>query len=52
MTSTPASRPAHTVEARVPTTRLMVQLREVHMDLLRQPVPRRLIEIVRRFPQV
>jgi hypothetical protein len=52
MTSLPAVRPAHTIEARLPTTRLMAQLREAHMDLLRQPVPSRLIEIVRSFPQV
>jgi hypothetical protein len=50
MTSTPALRPTHAIDARPPTTRLMVQLRAAHLDLLKQPVPSRLIEIVRRFP--
>ncbi len=55
MTDTPASQPVRAIDAQPATQHransLMDYLRASYADLLAQPVPCRLIEIIQRFSQ-
>jgi hypothetical protein len=51
MADTAVSQPLRTIEAHLPATLLIVQLRASHAELLALPVPHRLAEILQRPPQ-
>jgi hypothetical protein len=55
VTDTPASQPVRAIDAQLATqhraTSLIDYLRASYADLLAQPVPCRLIEIIQRFSQ-